>query len=295
MAAKPANNKSERVWDPLVRIFHWSLAAAFATAWFIRSEAAVHETAGKIILILIIVRAAWGLVGPASARFESFIRGPRATLSYVWSILRGRPTHYLGHNPAGAAMIAALLLCLAATTVSGVLMTTTALWGNEWIEWLHGTAATACLWLIAGHLAGVAIASLQHREFLPAAMVTGRKSAAPDTPPFLGPAKFRPWPILLATTLALFAATAWYGTTWALNGSLWRMNKIIAAGAREAGCSDASVSGPRLETKPGIRLIYEVNANAAVAEFTVASADFMARRPTLDFTALKALCARPAP
>ena len=118
------------------------------------SSASRGSTAGEIILILIIARAAWGLIGPASARFETFVTGPRAALSYVWSILRGRPAHFLGHNPAGAAMIGTLLLCLAATTVSGVLMTTTALWGNGWIEWIHGTAATALQIPAAASVAG---------------------------------------------------------------------------------------------------------------------------------------------
>lgn len=293
MAKEPAAKNRERIWDPLVRLFHWTLAGAFATAWFIRSEAAIHETAGEIVLILIIARAAWGLVGPASARFETFVKGPRATLSYLWSILRGRPARHLGHNPAGAAMIGALLVGLAATTASGVLMTTTALWGNGWIESIHGTAAAACVVLIAGHLLGVVVASLQHKEFLPASMVTGRKPALPETPPYLGPAKLRPLRLLLATIVVLFAASAWYGSTWALNGSLWRMPKIIAAGAKDAGCEQASVSGPRFEAYPGIRLIYEVNANLATAEFAVSGEDFMAKRPTLDFAGLKILCAKP--
>ena len=57
----------ERVWDPLVRLFHWSLAIAFFTAWFESSEAAIHETAGKTVLVLIVIRTVWGLIGPFSA------------------------------------------------------------------------------------------------------------------------------------------------------------------------------------------------------------------------------------
>jgi cytochrome b len=158
--------KNERVWDPLVRLFHWSLVAAFATAWWGRGETVIHETAGKVVICLIIFRAVWGLIGPASARFENFIAGPKATLAYVLDILRGKPAHHIGHNPAGAAMIGLMLLTIAATAASGVLMTTTALWGNAWIEWIHGTSAYLTLLLIAAHLLGILAAAIQHHENL---------------------------------------------------------------------------------------------------------------------------------
>jgi cytochrome b len=175
--------KRERVWDPLVRLFHWSLVGAFVTAWFGRGEAIVHETAGEIVLALIVLRVVWGIIGPGSARFEMFIRGPKETFNYLLAILRGNPEHFAGHNPAGAAMIVLMLATLALTTLSGILMSTTALWGNSSIEWIHGTSAYLMLILIAGHLCGVILASLQHRENLPLAMVTGRKKVPVSVPP----------------------------------------------------------------------------------------------------------------
>ncbi len=293
MSGQPGPGVRGRVWDPLVRLFHWSLAAAFAIAWFERGEAAIHETAGLVVLVLVIIRAAWGLIGPASARFETFIKGPIATAAYVFSIMRGRPAHFLGHNPAGAAMIAALLLALTATAASGLLMTTTALWGNAWIEWIHGTAATASVWLIAGHLAGVLLASLQHREILPLAMITGRKWMPGHTQAFLGASKFSPWRLIGATAIVLTCALAWGGSTALLNASLWRMNKIVTAAAVKQGCEVQGVAGPRLELYPEFNLRYEVAVagRSEALEAIVGGRLALQKRPEIDISALAVKCA----
>ncbi len=248
-----------RVWDPLVRIFHWTLVAAFATAWFQRSDAFIHETAGKIVLVLVIIRTVWGLVGPASARFETFIKGPRTTISYFLSILKGKPAHYIGHNPAGAAMIGLLLLSLVTTTASGILMSTTVLWGNPVISAVHGFAADAAVILVFGHLAGVVVASLQHREFLPKPMVSGWKWVPAETEPYLGRSKFTFARVSLAVLFALSASTIWLGSTRLFNASYWRMNKIITSSLTNAGCSPATISGPQIIVYPVAEMVWNVS------------------------------------
>lgn len=112
-----------RVWDPLVRVFHWGLVAAFATAWLTADELQpVHEFAGYTVAGLVAFRLVWGLVGSRYARFAQFLKGPGETLAYLGDMTRGRERRYLGHNPAGAAMIVALLVTLAGTAFTGWLM-----------------------------------------------------------------------------------------------------------------------------------------------------------------------------
>ena len=281
-----------RVWDPLVRLFHWVLVGAFATAWFERSEASIHQTAGKTVLVLIVLRTAWGLIGPASARFDTFVKGPVTTLRYVFSIFRGKPEHYPGHNPAGAAMIGALLLSLVTTAASGVLMTTTAFWGGEWIEWVHGTAATLTVFLIAGHLLGVIAACFQHRENLPLAMVTGRKFVSVNTERFLGPTMFTSRRILAAALIAASASAAWAGSSAFFNAGLWRMPKTITAEAKKAGCEVSEVTGPRFVIYPALQLQYDVGLagsdRASVAAIPAGTA--MERRPKIDIANVAADC-----
>ena len=115
--------RSVRVWDPLVRIFHWGLVGVFAIAWLTAEEIQpVHELAGYALAILVTFRILWGLVGSRYARFAGFIRGPVQTLSYLGDMARGKERRYLGHNPAGAAMVVALLVTLSGTAFTGWLM-----------------------------------------------------------------------------------------------------------------------------------------------------------------------------
>lgn len=112
-----------RVWDPLVRIGHWTLAAAFLIAYFTAEELeGVHIAAGYWVGGYVIVRLIWGFIGSSHARFSDFVRGPRAVLGYLTDLFKGRPPHHVGHNPAGGAMVVALLLCLAATTFTGLMV-----------------------------------------------------------------------------------------------------------------------------------------------------------------------------
>lgn len=165
-----------KVWDPAVRLFHWTLVAAFTIAWLTGDDwDRVHETAGYVILALIAFRLAWGLIGPRHARFRQFVRRPSAVTGYLRATVTGREPRYLGHNPAGGAMIVALLAGLVVTAGSGWMMTLDRFWGVEWVEEVHETAANLMLVLIGLHLAGVALASLRHGENLVRAMVNGRK------------------------------------------------------------------------------------------------------------------------
>jgi len=181
-----------KVWDPAVRIFHWTLATAFAAAWL--SEDAwswLHVNAGYLIGGLILFRVLWGFVGPTHARFRNFVKRPRDIRSYVRQMIRLKAPRHLGHNPAGGAMILALLATLMLTIASGM-----ALYGAtdfagplagifrgdlaaDMLEAPHAFGANAPLFLIALHLGGVLFSSLAHRENLVRSMVNGRKKENP--------------------------------------------------------------------------------------------------------------------
>jgi cytochrome b len=199
-----------RVWDPLVRIFHWSLVLAFAVVYLSgEEESNVHIYSGYAVAGLISFRLVWGVIGSKYARFSDFVRSPRNVLAYLKAMLAGNPKRYLGHNPAGGAMIVALLLGLAVTTYSGlevyaieegagplaaatdVALVRTAhaddeayeheegedeFWEEFWEE-IHEASANFVLLLVFLHIAGVIFASRQHGENLVKSMVTGRKKA----------------------------------------------------------------------------------------------------------------------
>lgn len=167
-----------RVWDPFIRIFHWSLVGLFILAYVSGDETEwLHLTAGYAIAGLILLRIIWGFVGPRYARFSDFVRTPRQVIGYVHAAIRLRSTRYLGHNPAGGAMIIALLAMIIAVSVTGIMMTTDAFWGAQWVEDLHEWLVNATLVLVGLHVAGVIMTSIEHGENLVKAMFTGRKRA----------------------------------------------------------------------------------------------------------------------
>lgn len=165
-----------RVWDPLVRIFHWSLVAGFAIAWITADEwDRAHEIAGYVVGGLVAFRLIWGVIGSARARFADFMYRPATVIGYLRDSLRMRAKRYLGHNPAGGAMVIALLIALAVIVGTGIMMISRSYFGVEWVEDLHEVAANVSLILVALHVAGVALASVEHGENLVRSMVTGRK------------------------------------------------------------------------------------------------------------------------
>ena len=212
MSAEPGHTATDvKVWDPLVRIFHWSLVIVFATAYLTGDEeSAVHEWFGYVVLGLIAFRVLWGFIGTRHARFADFVHRPGTVLAYARDFVTGRARRYLGHNPLGGMMILALLLSLTVTGVTGWQLgqaataeqaavsgpALTALLpiapayaddddeddehegngGGEWLEETHELFANLTVLLVILHIAGVLAGSLIYRENLVRAMFTGRKS-----------------------------------------------------------------------------------------------------------------------
>lgn len=195
------------VWDAPVRVFHWLLALSFGIAWLTAEGERwrlLHVTAGYTVAGLVVFRLLWGLVGTRHARFTDFVRGPRAVLSYLRSLLRGRPEHHTGHNPAGALAILALLALAALTAASG--------WaefmdyGGDWLEEVHEALANLMLAIVIVHVLAVLASSWLHRENLVAAMIDGRKAA--PTPEGIRRAR-RGWAVVLLAAVLGFWWLQW--------------------------------------------------------------------------------------
>jgi cytochrome b len=169
-----------RVWDAFVRVFHWCLVISFVTAWWAGDDhETLHLVAGYAVAALVAMRVVWGVVGTGYARFAQFVRRPSTVLRYLADIATGREVRYLGHNPAGGAMIVTLLVVVAAICITGWLLTDL-YWGSKALEEAHEVLTNVALGLVGLHVLSVVVASLRHGENLAVAMVTGRKRA-PDT------------------------------------------------------------------------------------------------------------------
>jgi len=183
--------KDIKVWDPLVRVFHWSLALAFTIAFISEDDhMTLHSYAGYTIIGLLLTRLIWGFIGTTHARFSDFVRSPHEALNYLKETATFRAKRYLGHNPAGGLMIIALLLSLLLTTLTGLgaygvegggplanLLSGMGHFGKEAFEEVHEVFANFSLFLVVIHVAGVILGSISHGENLIRAMFTGTKQA----------------------------------------------------------------------------------------------------------------------
>ena len=176
-----------KVWDPLLRTFHWSLVLFFALAFITEDDwTSLHVVAGYTVTMLIGFRLIWGLVGPRYARFTQFIKSPAEVLTYIRKMLSLKVPHYLGHNPAAAAMILSLLLSIIMVCFTGMIIiaaegqgplanTFFSAMNAEWMEEIHEFFANFTLLLVILHVIGVLFSSILERQNLARAMITGLK------------------------------------------------------------------------------------------------------------------------
>ncbi|GGA45305.1 cytochrome b/b6 domain-containing protein [Sphingomonas psychrolutea] len=171
-----------RVWDPIVRIFHWTVVGGVvANLTLLRHAESPHIYVGYAVIAALLVRLGWGFVARGHARFASFVPGPHRLVGYFAAMRRKRELRYVGHNPAGAAMIVLLLMLLAMVGTTGWMMGLDAFWGVGWVETLHEVTANLLIGAVALHVIGAIVESIRHHENLPLAMITGYKRAAEGT------------------------------------------------------------------------------------------------------------------
>ena len=207
-------NNEIRVWDPLVRIFHWSLVLVFTIAYLSGDEeSSLHIYSGYVVLGLITFRVLWGLIGTRYARFSNFVYSPGTVIQYLKGLAAKKPKHYMGHNPAAGWMVITMLLSLFVVTVSGLkvyaieeglgplagespeLTFISSAYADdednehgknenghgedeeaeEFWEEIHEVSSNFMLLLIFLHITGVIVSGRLHNEHLVKAMLTGKK------------------------------------------------------------------------------------------------------------------------
>lgn len=206
-SAPQAAEKKVLVWDAPVRVFHWLMVLCFAGAWLTAEEDGLrllHVTLGYSMAGLVLFRLVWGAIGSRHARFAAFVRGPKAVAQYLRSLVGPRPQHHVGHNPAGALAIVAMLALTLAIVATGWMVFQDS--GGHAMEEIHEFFATAMLALVGLHIAAVVLSSRLHGENLAAAMITGRKRGKPADG--IGNA-MRPLAILLLAAVLGFGWLQW--------------------------------------------------------------------------------------
>ena len=184
--------KTVKVWDPFVRIFHWTLVLSFFIAYITEEDfLGIHTYAGYIVLALISLRIIWGIVGTRHARFTDFVYSPATIKNFLKETFQFKAKRYIGHNPAGGAMIILMILSLFITTFTGLavygagehagplaswFIQSSSFWG-DFFEETHELFANFTVLLIVVHVAGVIVESMIHKENLVKAMIDGKKKS----------------------------------------------------------------------------------------------------------------------
>ncbi len=207
-----------RLWDGPTRLVHWALVVLLGFSWWSAETDRLqwHRWSGYAVLGLVAFRLLWGFAGSGSARFASFVRGPAAMLAYVRTLPRRVHEVVPGHNPLGAWSVVAILLVLAAQTVTGLFAVDIDAFeagplsdrvdfdtGRLFAKW-HHWSFTALQVLVVLHLVAVAFYLFYKRANLIGPMITGYRRVRTDPGLVFAPL----WRAAVATLVA--AAFAWW-------------------------------------------------------------------------------------
>ena len=178
------------VWDFPTRLFHWLLVIfviiSFVTGTIGGNTMQYHQWSGFAVLVLILFRLIWGVVGSGESRFVAFVKGPSSVLRYAVTLLRRDSPHYLGHNPLGGWSIIAMLSALLVQAATGLfanddIVTEGPLYGwvskatSDELTRIHRLNQEVIIVLVLIHVLALLFYFLYKRENLLKPMITGVK------------------------------------------------------------------------------------------------------------------------
>lgn len=171
------------LWDPLVRIFHWSLAGIFvANYWVNETGEDWHKWLGYIAIAWLCVRFVWGFFGKGAARWSDFFPTYNRLKLHISSLINGKAYHRMGHSPLGALVMILMMLLVLVLGITGFMMEEIDyFWGEDWVQNLHEWSAHGLLVLVFIHIAAALFESYRLKENLPLSMVTGRRKQLDET------------------------------------------------------------------------------------------------------------------
>ncbi len=181
-----SKTKQVKVWDILVRVTHWTVAAGIiANLFFTEDGSELHEYVGYTVLGLVVVRLLWGLVGTRYARFTNFFPTPTRLKHHLSALnVRQVDEQHLGHNPLAALMMLSLWAVIIGLGLTGYLMETDIfshiqLLGNkDVLEEIHELLANSLYLLVPLHIVAAIAMSYWQRQNLIKSMITGKKKVS---------------------------------------------------------------------------------------------------------------------
>lgn len=172
----PPQPRAVKVWDPFVRLFHWSLVTCTVLNLFVLEEGeTAHEWVGYTATALVAARLVWGLVGSRHARFSDFFPTPTRVRQHLAALRHGTIPHHVGHNPLGALMMLFLMALVLLLGLTGWMQGLEAFSEQEWLEELHEGLANTLMFAAGLHALAAIVMGRLERTRLVRAMITGTK------------------------------------------------------------------------------------------------------------------------
>lgn len=218
-----------RIWDIWVRLFHWSFAVCVVfmlisggTGWLFFDW---HRTIGEWVLVLVMFRLLWGVVGSSNARLVSLLRSPRAAIKHLKALFKRRLDSERGHNAAGGWAVLLMLLLIGVQAATGFFIADEdelvegALYGSfsssttDFLYQIHHINAELLQIVVIVHVVMVFVYLLFGRLNLISPMIHGSmKWLSKDVPPRVLFQENWVGVILIALTIAMVGYIAnWYG------------------------------------------------------------------------------------
>lgn len=213
------------MWDPHVRWSHFLITLLFSwqflSGQFGLGPGWLHLWAGYALLVVVVFRICWGLVGSDSARFSRMLPAPRTLAAYLPRLFSRQPSHWPGHNPVGALSAILLLGLLLLQSVTGLFVET---WGElrgplaervdrgtvVWMNDLHDLLRWPLFALVTIHLVAVLAYWLVKKENRIGPMFGSGRIALPSDPGLRHAGGLKPWLVWLIAFLAV-SAVVWLG------------------------------------------------------------------------------------
>lgn len=179
--------EKSKVFDLPTRLLHWLFAGLFIAAFTIAKTTddesplfSQHMLLGLLLTLTATLRFFWGIFGSRYAKFSSFPLKPSQLGIYFKDILSTKGKQYFSHNPASAWAALLMIILSFGLGITGILMATGQ---KESLEDLHELLANAFAFVAFGHVTGVILHSIRHRDGIGFSMIHGKKDVTQSAQP----------------------------------------------------------------------------------------------------------------